>query len=71
MEAAKADSKAVQQPEKKKVVRKPGNVLWKTKKALDGLLKDLTAYPEILDDAKKLREKVFNKFIEEEKALPV
>lgn len=72
MEAAKANPQAGQQTEKKKVIRKSSaSILLRSKKVLDGLLKDLASYPELQEEAKKLRDKVFNKFIEEEKAYPL
>ena len=77
MEAAKADSKtdakAGQQTEKKKAVRKsPGSDLLKASRALEGAVKALSSYPDLLDKSKSLRKEVLTKFVEAaEKALPL
>lgn len=45
--------------------------LLKVKDKLDGILKNLESYPDLSSQAKDLREKVFNKFVEEEKNIAV
>ena len=77
MEAAKADGKtdgkAGQQTEKKKAVRKSsGSNLLKASRVLEGALKSLSSYPDLLEKTKSLRKEILTKFVEaEEKSYPV